>query len=392
MRKSTFLRKASCLSRLWLLPAISAVIASAFEFKSVPQPPINLDSLGKVGIVGDFDAISLYSYEGQGTATTSDNGGDAVMVQLQNGAFVPLVTADADIEAMCTFEFKNGTVLGVVVGGNFTSLGKVEANGVALIDPNSGKVTALSGLTGKVNALLCDKDTETVYVGGQFTGANSSNALAWGPGSGWQNLPFEGFNGPVKTIVKSANNTIIFGGLFDGLGNMTAPSSSHTQTLNLQSAVITAEQTTTRDGFNDPKSIICNTGKDGAGSTWLLADGQVGSWAAKFRFGFKPTKLRLRNTHFEGRGTAEFRFTAFPIDGILNLSYVDPSDGVKKFCESRCPLSKDPKVEFQDFLFENVIGMNDFRIDISQFYGAGAGLDGIELFQDGNWAPMVVCR
>lgn len=356
-------------------------VASAIEFKSVPQPPLNFDGLGKVALAGDFDAISIYSFEGQQIGLTR-NGSDSVLVQLPNGRFTPLATADANIEAMCTLEMKDGSIAGVVVGGNFTSLGGVEANGVALVSPTNGKVTPMSGLKGKVNALLCDKDTELVYVGGEFTGENSSNALTWSPSSNWANLPFQGFNKPVKAIIKSANGTIIFGGLFDGLGNVTTPTSSYGQTVNLQSATITTEQTSGRDGFNNPKSIICSNGIDGAGTTWLLGDGQVGSWTADFRHYFRPTKLRLRNTHFEGRGTAEFRFTAFPIGGIMNLTFVDPADNTKKHCESRCPLSDDPKVEFQDFEFVNVIGMNNFRIDIPRFYGAGAGLVGIEVFQD----------
>ena len=383
MRKSYFLKPTSRLSQIWSAVLCLATVASAFEFKSITPPHLNLDGLGNVALAGDFDAISIYSFEGEKMGLKR-NGSDSVLLQLPQGQFVPLTTADANIEAMCTFQMKDGTVLGVVIGGNFTSLGGVEANGVALFNATDGTVTPMSGLTGKVNALLCDKDSELVYVGGEFTGENSSNALTWSSKNNWQNLPFEGFNKPVKSIIKSANGTIIFGGLFDGLGNITTPASSYRQTLNLQSANITTEQTTGTEGFNDPKSIICSSGKDGPGSTWLLGDGQVGSWTANFLFGFRPTKLRLRNTHYEGRGTAEFRFTAFPIGGIMNFTYLDPADKTEKFCEARCPLSDDPTVEFQDFEFVNVIGMNSFRIDISRFYGAGAGLVGIEIFQDGN--------
>lgn len=383
MRKSLFLKPTSHLSQIWSVVFRLAAVASAFEFKSLTPPRLNLDGLGKVALAGDFNAISIYSFEGEKIGLKR-NGSDSVLLQLPQGKFVPLATADASIEAMCTLELKDGTILGVVIGGNFTSLGGVEANGVALLNATDGTVTPMSGLTGKVNALLCDKDSELVYVGGEFTGENSSNALTWSSKSNWKNLPFEGFNKPVKSIAKSANGTIIFGGLFDGLGNITTPASSYGQTLNLQSATITTEQTTGTDGFKDPKSIICSSGKDGPGSTWLLGDGQVGSWTADFRFFFRPTKLRLRNTHFDGRGTAEFRLTAFPIGGIMNLTYLDPADNTKKSCESRCPLSDDPKVEFQDFEFVNSIGMNSFRIDISRFYGAGGGLAGIELFQDGK--------
>ncbi|KAI5786449.1 cortical protein marker for cell polarity-domain-containing protein [Peziza echinospora] len=376
MRKPLFFKSALGLSQLWL-----ATVTSAIDIKSITQPQLNLDDLGKVGLAGDFDAISVYAFEGQKASILSQNGSDSVLLQLPNGAFTPLVMADANIEAICTFELKNGTVVGIAVGGNFTSLGGVQANGIALLNPDNGKVTALTGLTGKVNALHCDKESDTLYVGGEFKAANSSNALAWSKGE-WQDLAFEGFNKPVKSIVKSSTGNIVFSGLFDGLGNNTAPASSQTQTLNLQTAAITTEQSSGRVGFNDPKSITCGNGPDAAGTTWLLGDGQVGSWTADFGFGFRPTKLRLRNTHLEGRGTKEFRFTAFPIGGILNLTYVDPADQKKKFCDSRCPLSSNSSVEFQDFEFVNVIGMNNFRLDILSFYGPGAGLAGIQVFQD----------
>ena len=60
--------------------------------------------------------------------------------------------------------------------GNFTSVGDLATpGGVATLDPSSGKVTALEGLNGAVNTLYCDGDQ--VYLGGLFSGSNSSNAI-----------------------------------------------------------------------------------------------------------------------------------------------------------------------------------------------------------------------
>merc|ERR1712000_436553 len=126
----------------------------------------------------------------------------------------------------------------------------------------------------------------------------------------------------------------------------------------------------------------CRTGGvDGPGNTWLLADNSLGFWKATFGFGFQPTKLRLYNTHLDGRGTKTWRYTAFPINGIMNFTYIDPATGRNESCSSECPLSSNSSVQFQDFHFVNVIGMNSFQIDISAFYGSGGGLNGIELFQ-----------
>lgn len=279
---------------------------------------------------------------------------------------------------------QNGTLAGVVVGGNFTSLGGQEAQGVAMFDPSSQQITPLPGLTGDVEVVWCDQQTNTVYVGGNFKGGKSTNAIAWVGMAGWSDLPFAGFNGPVNTIRGAPDGHIIFGGSFTGLGNTTAPTHKDQQVINLSTANISSASTTTTDGFNDPKNIICKTsGRDGEGDTWLLADDSPGFWRADFNLGFQPTKLRLWNTHQDGRGTETFRFTAFPINGIMNFTYVDPATSENATCDARCPLSNSTSTPYRDFHFVNTVGMSAFQIDISAWYGRGGGLNGIELFQDG---------
>lgn len=391
MRAPSLLGSATSLSQtLWPLISLTAAFADALTFNSVPQPSLDLSDLGRVGIAGDFGGISIYEFEGQTESSPFSNGSQSLLSLLPNGIFTTLASSDAHIQALCVHELSDGTIKGIFVGGNFTGLGNVPANGVALFNPNDGSVVALDGLVGKVYALLCDKDTNTVYVGGDFSGSNfSNNAIAWVDSKGWTDLPFDGFNGPVKTISKSPNNTIIFGGAFTTLGNSSLPAVKHAQTVNLVSTNITAEQTTNLAGFNNPSSIVCSSGTS---SQWLLRDGQKGSWTANFKFGFKPTKLRLRNADFEGRGTKTFRFTAFPLDGIMNLTYVDPLTNATKFCDAWCELSSGTTP--QDFLFVNDVGMNSIRIDIFDYYGAGGGLAGVELFQDGmsrNIFPWAKC-
>lgn len=331
----------------------------------------------------------MFQFEEQNENTFSTNGSEALLARMPNGAFASVVKTDATIQAMCTFMNK-GTMAGVVIGGNFTSLGGMESTAVALFNPNTSQITPLAGLSGQVNALFCDNDNNTVYVGGNFKGAESTNAIAWVGTQGWTNLPFAGFNGPVTSITKASNGHIIFGGSFTGLGNASAPSRPDEQIINLSSATITSGSSTTQSGFSDPKNIICKTsGADGQGNTWLLQDNAAGFWQAKMEFGYQPTKLRIYNTHQDGRGTKTWRYTAFPINGIMNFTYIDPSTGQNHSCTSECPLSDDTSVEFQDFHFVNVIGMNGFRIDISDWYGSGGGLNGIELFEDDIFAYAI---
>jgi hypothetical protein len=368
---------------LGLLLASLAPLSHAITFTSVPSANLDLSALGRVGLAGDFDGISLYQFVGQNEDGFSTNGSQSVLSPFPNGGFASLASADAGIQAMCSFVLKNGTMSGVVVGGNFTSLGGVQSPGAAMFNPTTSTVIPLTGLSGQVSALLCDQDTSTVYVGGSFKGANSTNAIAWVGDVGWTNLPFDGFNGPVTTISKASNGHIIFGGSFTGLGNATGPSSPDQQIINISSGNLTTGGSSTTDGFSDPSNIVCKTsGVDGAGNTWLLADNTPGFWDAEFGFGFEPTKLRLWNTHQDGRGTKTWRYTAHPIDGIMNFTYVDPATGQTASCSSECPLSSDTAVKFQDYHFVNVIGMSGFRVDISAWYGDGGGLDGIELFQD----------
>lgn len=361
--------------------------ASAITFTPAPDANIDLSQLGRVALAGDFSAISLYQFEGQTELPYNRNGSESLLVRMPNGAFAPVATTDATIQTMCTFVRKDGTKDGVIIGGNFTSVrapGKdaEEISAIALFNPETSEIKSLAGLSGQVSAVLCDQETDTVYVGGSFVGANSTNAIAWVGSEGWNNLPFAGFNGPVTSITKTSNGHIIFGGSFTGLGNASTPSTPDGQIINLSTASITSSGTSSSAGFNDPNSIICTDGAGGAGKTWLLQDGTQGFWQATFNFGFQPTKLRLYNTRQDGRGTKTWRFTAIPNNGIMNFTYIDPATGRNASCTNLCPLSNDPSVKFQDFHFVNLVGMNSFRIDISDFYGAGGGLNGIELFQD----------
>jgi hypothetical protein len=353
------------------------------NFTSVPSPNLDLSQLGRVGFAGDFDAISLYQYSDQSEIPFSTNGSQSLLYQMPNGEFATLVTADASIVAMCPFVLKDGTLAGIVVGGNFTSLGGVALQGVALFNQSTAAITPLPGLSGQVSALYCDQDISTVFVGGNFNGANSTNAIAWVGMTGWTNLPFAGFNGPVSTITKAPNGNILFGGSFTGLGNSTLPAIKNSQVINLSSANISAESSASTSGFSDPTNIVCKeSGTSGPGETWLVEDDTPGSWKAEMNFGYRPTRLRLWNTNENGMGTKTFRFTAFPINGIMNLTYTDPTTNITESCSSQCPLAQ--TTSYQDFQFVNVIGMSGFQIDVSDWYGSGAGLNGIELFEDGK--------
>ncbi|KAF3906348.1 hypothetical protein ABW20_dc0104063 [Dactylellina cionopaga] len=386
-------RKGATVSSILSIWTALTSVASAINFTEITLPNLQTSDYGRMGFVGDFDSISLYQFAEQGGQTYYTNGSHAILTQLPNGELTTVAVANGRINDMCLFTLKDGTVAGIIVGGNFTRIGDVRAEAVALLDPQTGQPIPLAGLSGTVNTLLCDQEANSVFFGGEFSGANSTNAISWRGMQGWNELPFQGFNGPVESISKMQNGTILFGGRFTTIGNETMVSNPNgtqkitQQVVNLDSAAtdITATLGSGRSGFSDPTNIVCSDGlTDKPGSSFLFEDGAQGSWSAELAYTFYPTKLRLYNTHFENRGLKTFRFVSRPNNGIMNLTSVDPVSGVRFYCDAWCPLSHDTNatVPYQDFEFVNVIPSFGFRIDVIEWFGAGAGLNGIELFQD----------
>ncbi|KIY00380.1 uncharacterized protein Z520_04065 [Fonsecaea multimorphosa CBS 102226] len=349
--------------------------------QTVPSPNLDIKSLGEVTLAGDFDAISLYTSSGQKEGFNG-NGTQSILSQLPTGAFDILSSTDAGIEALCPLVV-NSTLMGIVVAGNFTSVGGVAARSLAWMNATTLEVQAIGGVQGTVSALYCDDDNSMLYVGGAFDAGNSTNAIGWAAG-GWSSLPFAGFDGPVSSITKAPNGHIIFGGSFTGLGNISSSSlkNPESQVINLSTANVTARGNTSTAGLGDPRNIVCPSNSSDGSSDFLLADNTAGSWSADLAFGFEPTKLRLWQTSQSGKGTKTWRFTAHPLDGILNFTTTDPATGDLTSCSSTCPLAEyNASQPYQDFYFVNLVGMNSFTIDISAWYGDGAGLGGIELFQ-----------
>ncbi|KKA29702.1 hypothetical protein TD95_005312, partial [Thielaviopsis punctulata] len=367
----------SALSRVAVISTLAfPSLAASLDFTTVSNPDIDFSNLGRVGIAGDFSGISVYEYEGQSEKPFSTNGSESILAQLPNGVFKSLLNSDASVKAMC--QLPDSTT--VVLGGDFTSLGGNQTHGLALLNTDTQSITPLDGLNGQVNSLLCNTDG-TVYIGGNFKANDSINALTWSQSGGFKSLEFAGFNGPVNAIVKTSNDHIIFGGSFTGLGNTSLPTELDGQAINLSTANLTTTGTTSDSSYSNPSNIVCNTNDSSSGG-WLLQNNTPGSWEAQLGFTFWPTKLRLWNTDVDGRGTKTWRFTALPLNGILNMTYIDSSTGQNISCTSECPLSSNSSEMYQDFHFVNTIGMNSFRIDISAWYGSGGGLRGIELFQD----------
>jgi len=351
-----------------VLLLVQPYLASA---SSVTPPQIAYSSLGRISLTGAFAGLSIYTDTRQ-LQLSQPASTDGLYSQLQDGTFVPIAVTDGQINSVCSIDND------LYVGGNFTTIAGVSARNIAVWSNNSW--TALdSGLLGIVNSLSCDSNNKLVTIGGDFQIQNSSNVVNWKIGIGWQNLPFGGFDGPVYSIAQGDGQTQIFGGHFDSTGNGSNVVIPSAQTVNLQTANISADGSTSLDGFSSPSNIICPSAQDTAGSTWLAADNRPAFIYVVQGFTFRPTKIRIRNTMYQGRGTKQFRLIAYPISGIMNLTYTD-ANGVDQFCDADCPLNQ--TLEYQEFTFVNIIGMIGFQFAISEWYGNGAGLNEITLFQN----------
>ncbi|KAJ2553871.1 hypothetical protein EV175_002782 [Coemansia sp. RSA 1933] len=356
---------------------------------------------GGIGIVGAFSGISSFT-PNSNAAALSLNSNLTSLVWLSQNAASPLLSAttDGDISAACAFYNQDGSIAKAYFGGSFISINSTNAGYVAGVDANGNVDSMLGGVDGPVNALFCDDDTQLVYVGGNFTStvsglttdiatmsSSSTGALALynSSQSAWQTLSFHGLDGPVFDFTKMHDSVYAVGAFASTVDN-----SSHvpldTQPINLSACTITGGNNAEIDGFSDPRNIICTTGTDSAGNTWLMRDLLTGFYRIDFPFKTTPTILRLMNTLYDGRGTKAIRIEAAENNQVLTMAYLEPSTKSEVFCTQSCPLLQN--YDWQAFRFvddeatlSNITGI---IVNIVDWYGQGGGFNKIELYERGN--------
>lgn len=141
------------------------------------------------------------------------------------------------------------------VGGDFVQFGSVNVSNIAMIDLNTGSVSALAeGLDGPVYTLYCDTKQQRVYAGGNFLAPVASSpqyaeSLAYFGGSVavWQNgawigLPWKGLNGPVNVITQNnKTGSVLFGGQFDTSADGQTNYAPASQPISLSSPAVSAD-------------------------------------------------------------------------------------------------------------------------------------------------------
>lgn len=377
MRRQRQKRKLATAALTGLLAAGQAMADSAAG-QSVQLPSVDLSSLGHMGVIGQFEGISTYQYQGQQDMASGElSSSDGLIQQSSDTIFLALSQTDGQIKSSCALD-------GVVYyAGNFTKTGDTETAGIGSYNVSSQEVTALSnGPNGTINALYCDTDSSSVYVGGDFQFDNGASVAVWSTDDQSWSLPaFGGFKeGSSINAITQFGSSIIFGGSFSGLQNSSLLGTNGTVGEQLVSFNSVTAYGNNGESGQDADAPLCPSG-DG----WRVIENAQGSWGVTLNFTFNPTRMRLYNLNDDTNGVKTFRLMSYPSNGIMNLTYVDPSSGQTVACDAWCTLPQYQDQEYMDFEFVNVVATKGFQLFLLDYYGNQAGIGGVEMFQDGKF-------
>lgn len=453
-----------------LLVVISRGIMGLKEEK-IQHPVLNFQNNGgEIGLLGDFDSISFYNYKNASglldDGNSSKEPGHRLYVRnVTNNQNVEVGSLDGYVSQMIPLNNDS-----VAIHGNFTLFNEKKVVGPIIYNATSNNVTPIFSSSssntkdkskfqvgsrlqgrsedesrsklqsGKVNTILVDHDL--IYMGGNFGFNDTYGAAVYNMTSKEvTSTPFQGFgkNSTVNSIIKIQDEddtvekgSIIFGGHFDTLGLPELLKHNVSKKLN-RSTLVTAEQqvslkhaifSNTNGADSDESTILCPS----ANNIWSTEPNKGGQWAAELpdeMKGIRPTKVRLFPADQENNVKA-FRIYTYPNNGIMNLSYVDPSTNKISLCDALCTLLRvddlknftqknsddsekfesDPNVyvdpndgsymtyinslnnsktlgygaNYQEFALENPVGIDKLGITVLEWYGSQGALAGVELY------------
>ncbi|KAI5954476.1 hypothetical protein KGF54_002251 [Candida jiufengensis] len=437
-------------------------------FQNVTQPTLNYNSFGnRIGFFGSFISTSFYKYIGSSQfLTTNSNQAEEEdsnanskrddnisQSSNQNNLFLQ----DTNNNFISKFGNLNGPISqllrisddSIILNGNFTEFNSQSVKSPIIYNITSNSTTNIipnNGFNGTVKTIFIDK--ELIYLGGNFTFNNTIGVAIYNQTSKNLNSTlFQGFgnDSTINSIIKvggndTDNGSIIFGGNFNTLGlsdllvhNITSNSTSNHNETN--STIVNAEQVISlRHGIftsvnaqdeGENSKIICPS----TNNIWDATPNSGAEWKVELpdeMKGITPTKARIYLPESDN-GIKLFRIYSFPNNGIMNLTYIDPSTNELAYCDAWCPLNSfddlnefvdknrdnatdlnqddvfvdeedgtffkyyDPSTKtknlgyganFQEFAFINQIGFDQLGLTILDWYGNQASFSGFELYQN----------
>lgn len=386
---------------LLTLPLLLTFVSSQNVVYGVPQ--VDFDRMGTVGLAGAFAGLDLF----HNSSVSFDSTTSTLLSRSSDGSLTSLASTNpgGGILAGCTL----GDTF--YFSGSFTSINGVSASNVASYKPSSGSFASLgsNGPNGEVGAIFCDAKNSKVWVGGNFTSPASSVAVWNVPTDMWVQPPFSGLTGAqakVNSITTNSSQTsLFFAGSFTTSFGTSAlnrtnnpnvpfsagatPFSSSLVPVPLGQAEIDGSPSSDATGFSDIHNILCPSGPDGAGNTWLAADQNAAVITIRTFSFISANGVRLGNTFQNNHGTTGFTVTTIPDNNVQTLQYIDPTTGQNTTCSNPCPLSTDASILYQDFLFPSSMSITGVQIKLSEFTGASPGLHLLQLLSSGAFASSV---
>jgi|SRR5882762_7353087 len=313
------------------LHLLSAALLFLPDVVLASLPQVDFDRMGKVGLAGAFAGLDLFN---NSTSATYDPSTATLLLRTSEGALSRLGSTNSGgrISAGCALRDL------FYLAGSFSAINSTSVNNIASYSQASGVFTALgsNGPNGEINAVHCDEKNGKVWVGGKFTSPGSSVAI-WDVKTGsWSKAPFGGLSGASAEVLSITTNSsassIFLAGTFvasfQGNGTVlnntnnpnvpfssgATPFSSSLVPIPLQAAqiLIDASPSSTNPQFSNIQNVLCPTGPDGPGNTWLAADG--GNTAVinvQTYTSLNANGIRLGNTFQPGHGTTGFTYVEF---------------------------------------------------------------------------------
>lgn len=317
---------------------------------------------GRVSFFGQFDGISFYNTANASEFLDERSPGTFGVFVRNTTSTAVTVAATLDGQVSKALQLTKDTAL---LLGNFTLINGITAQAPVVYNVTLNLFSPIWSQTQRqdlqVQGLVFSAlvDGSLVYLGGDFEFNNTRGVAVYNITSRTiQSTPFLGFgpNSVVNSIAKyggngSSDGSIVFGGNFDTLGfpelllhnmtyNVTLDDSNSTSLVaaeplvSLKYAIFSSVHGVSS---NNDASLICPS----LASTWSAQDNSGSQWAVELPVemkGLTPTKVRIYLAADSPNGIKTFRLYTYPNNGIMNLTYVDPTTNELAFCDASCPL------------------------------------------------------
>lgn len=371
---------------------------------------------GQLTYMSSFQDITLLSYSGQTNFTTEANGSS--LIYHSNDTFINLFEIDGNTHIEKIVPFQND---GFILSGNGTVNNMDLKNQLLLNLTTLATSPILPRPISDVNCILVLDDM--VYFGGNFSynvdNETANSVIAWDSSSNsTQLLPFKGFgkNSNVNSIVQLDSENILFAGYFQNFDNSTllssmtngsninGTSSSDLLDIQLDQSVPLKLSSILGSGISQ-EDLLCPASSEGNG--WFVANTKSSTLQFDLKNEIYPSKIRIYNSLEEDSQVSMFRLVTLPTNGIMNMTYLDPSNGQLTQCDAWCPLLSLKDLEafsqnttkprsvslnnnstdikwtqsYQEFSFVNDIPVQSIQLIALDSYGSNVAIKSFEVFE-----------